>query len=290
MIVEMPLVFACAGETLLGVLTQPDGAFSTGVIFLIGGDQYRVGSHRQFRLLATALGRAGIASLRFDVRGMGDSSGEQPDFTEQGPDIAAAVNALLTANPALQRVVAVGLCDGASSALINISAFGERLAGICLLNPWARSEETLAATQVRHYYLARLLAPAFWHKLLTGRVGVWQALREFLGKFWGVLAKRAPPLDDASFQAKMAYGLSRFGGPVLLVLSGKDLTAQEFELCAASHPAWSGVLEQTLLDCHRLPEADHTFSSAAWRQEVEVCVVNWVLNKVNIYEPVDPAA
>lgn len=290
MSVETPLVFACAGETLLGILTQPDDACSTGVIFLIGGDQYRVGSHRQFRLLASALGRSGIASLRFDVRGMGDSSGDLPDFAEQGPDIAAAVSALRGAIPALQRIVAIGLCDGASSALINVAALGEHLAGICLLNPWARSDETLAATQVRHYYLDRLLAPAFWRKLLAGQVGVGPALREFLGKIWGVLAKRARPVDDASFQAKMANGLRHFGGPVLLVLSGKDLTAQEFELCAATHPAWSDLLNRTQLDCYRLPEADHTFSSAAWRQEVEVCVVNWVLNNVSFYEPIDPAA
>src|SRR5262245_60307703 len=70
--VERAVVFGCEGEELLGVLHEPasDGATgtpaSTGVIIVVGGPQYRVGSHRQFVLMARELARRGHAVLRFD--------------------------------------------------------------------------------------------------------------------------------------------------------------------------------------------------------------------------------
>ncbi len=46
-----------------------------GVLIVVGGPQYRVGSHRQFVLLARALAARGFAAMRFDCTGMGDSDG-----------------------------------------------------------------------------------------------------------------------------------------------------------------------------------------------------------------------
>ena len=49
-----------------------------------------------------------------------------------------------------------------------VAAADSRVAGIVAANPWARSAATLAATQLKHYYVARLLQPEFWRKLLRG--------------------------------------------------------------------------------------------------------------------------
>ena len=68
---EETTVFACAGDTLMGILAKPETPADTGVIVIVGGPQYRVGSHRQFVLLSRALAAAGYAVLRFDYRGMG---------------------------------------------------------------------------------------------------------------------------------------------------------------------------------------------------------------------------
>ena len=70
---EQALVFDCAGERMLGIVAIPEAAQATGVLILVGGPQYRVGSHRQFLLLARRLATDGIAAMRFDFRGMGDS-------------------------------------------------------------------------------------------------------------------------------------------------------------------------------------------------------------------------
>ncbi len=68
----------------------------------------------------------------------------------------------------------------------------------------------------------------------------------------------------------MADGLRAFGGPVLLILSGDDVCANEFlDRCRDGGPAWQGLLTRPGLRREDLPDADHTFSTAAWRAHVE---------------------
>ena len=75
---EHAIAFDCVEEQLLGVVSLPAQASDIGVLVIVGGPQYRVGSHRQFVLLARYLAASGYPVLRFDVRGMGDSSGQFP--------------------------------------------------------------------------------------------------------------------------------------------------------------------------------------------------------------------
>ena len=88
--------------------------------------------------------------LRFDVRGMGDSSGTPPGFERIEDDIAAAIDALLAAVPETSGVVLWGLCDGASAALLYLDTTHDtRVVGLGIANPWVRSEVGLARTRVR---------------------------------------------------------------------------------------------------------------------------------------------
>ena len=274
----------CEGASLVGLLSEPAEATAatapsdTGVLLIVGGPQYRVGSHRQFTLLGRALAAAGLPCLRLDHRGMGDAEGEQRGFDQLDADIAAALDAWQRERPALRRVVLWGLCDAASAALLYVHRRRDaRIAGLCLANPWVRTEASLARTQVRHYYLDRLRQPAFWRKLLSGRVGL-GAVRELLGKLaQGRAAPAGPatPADAAAadrrhYTEQMADGLRAFGGPVLLILSGDDYVAKEFlDRCRDGGPAWRGLLGRPGLRREDLPDADHTFSTAAWRAQVE---------------------
>jgi alpha/beta superfamily hydrolase len=121
---DTSILFSCAGEQLLGILSQPELASATGVLIIVGGPQYRTGSHRQFVLLARALAEAGYPALRFDTRGMGDSGGEARNFERIDQDIAAAIDAIFQHCPQLQRVALWGLNSGSSC-----SAVGSALAG-----------------------------------------------------------------------------------------------------------------------------------------------------------------
>src|SRR5262249_52771049 len=111
---ETAFAFTCRGDSLVAIYHQATGAPRRGVVIVVGGPQYRVGSHRQFVLLARALAESGIPVLRFDYRGMGDSEGEFTGFEAIDLDIAAAIDAFVARCPSLREIVLWGLCDAAS--------------------------------------------------------------------------------------------------------------------------------------------------------------------------------
>ena len=276
---EEPLEFSCHGERLLGILARPAGgrAAACGVLIVVGGPQYRAGSHRQFVLLARRLAAAGIASLRFDYRGMGDSSGETRNFENVDDDIAAALDAMQMAAPEERRIALWGLCDAASAVLLYWHARRDvRVAALCLLNPWVRSAATLARAHVKHYYGRRLMQREFWLKLLRGEMNLFGALGGLLGNLRLWLGGRPQGAAQQPFQARMATALREFAGPVLLILSGDDYTAKEFIESAAADAPWAGVLERSNLRRRDFPSADHTFSDIACRIEAESATLEWL--------------
>ena len=78
----------------------------------------------------------------------------------------------------------------------------------------------------------------------------------------------------------MAGGLRAFEGPVLLLLSGQDLTAREFLDYAAVDAAWRGLLDAPCIARADFADADHTFSTAGARQLVETRTVEWLRERV----------
>ncbi|MBN8461840.1 MAG: hydrolase 1, exosortase A system-associated [Dechloromonas sp.] len=272
---EQAFLFSCAGEALLGIACIPEMAASTGIVVAVGGPQYRVGSHRQFLLLSRSLARAGFPVLRFDFRGMGDSSGAMRDFEAVEDDIGAAIDAFVARYPGIERIVLWGLCDAASASLLYWEARRDpRVYGMCLLNPWVRSEASLARTHVRHYYGQRLLQSEFWTKLLSGKADIFGAAAGLFANLR--LTRKGARAESRSFQGRMASALGAFAGPVLLVLSGNDYTAKEFLQYAGDDPAWEGLLARPQIATLSLPEADHTFSSANWRDRVAQGTVDWL--------------
>lgn len=274
---EQTISFTCEQDTLSGILAVPDIASAIGVLVIVGGPQYRAGSHRQFVLLSRALAASGYPVLRFDYRGMGDSTGQQRDFQTVTPDVAAALDAMQAHLPSVTRIALWGLCDGASAALMYChDTRDSRVMGLCLLNPWVRSEASLARAHVKHYYTQRLMQKEFWAKLFSGKVagaallGLWRNARLMAGPGAAVAAQRLP------FQRRMAGAWSKFDGGILLLLSGDDYTAKEFLEYAKMDVAWQGLLELASVVRHDLPRADHTFSTAQARIEVEVLTRDWL--------------
>jgi uncharacterized protein len=271
--------FPCEGEQLLGILARPEQPSKLGVVIVVGGPQTRVGSHRQFALLSRALAAAGYATFRFDYRGMGDSTGEQRSFEMVSMDIRAAIDGFQAACPEVSQIALWGLCDAASAALLYCGdKHDSRISGLCLLNPWVRSETTLARTQVKHYYGQRLLQREFWAKLLGGRLNVAKAIAELLRKLGQASTRPAPrqAISAVYFQERMARALAEFSGKVLLVLSGEDFTAREFLEYTSGSDSWRGLLERPNLTRIDIAAANHTFSSQEWRESVENACLDWL--------------
>jgi exosortase A-associated hydrolase 1 len=277
---EQALSFRADHDRLVGVLHNPDKPGSRGVLIIVGGPQYRVGSHRQFVLLARHLASAGVPTLRFDYRGMGDGEGAGVGFEDVGPDIRAALDEFVRRVPNLREVVLWGLCDAASAALMY--AFGDsRVVGLVLLNPWVRQRQSEARAYLRHYYLQRLFDKEFLKKVVTGRANVLKSVHEF----WRTLStslKRPTQggavvsRGHAQFVRRMLEGLRNFRGKTLLILSGDDLTAAEFKDETARSRAWRAALQRSTVTRRDFAEANHTFSTKEWRERVAAWTLEWV--------------
>lgn len=277
---ESTVTFRCDGCRLFGILAQPHQSFGRGVLIVVGGPQYRVGSHRQFTLLARELAARGTPVLRFDYRGMGDSEGDRRTFEAIGMDIRTAIDAFLELSPRLGEVVIWGLCDAASAALF-YAYQDPRVTGLVLLNPWVRTEQGIARAHLRHYYGARLFQASLWRKVVRGELSFHQtgtALRKLIVD---AMDTRSAPgavqmAEEAPLPERMEEGLRRFRGRVLLILSGNDMTAREFKDLIAGSRRWQNLLADARVTRHELHEANHTFARSEWAEQVARLTAEWV--------------
>lgn len=281
MVEEKALVFECENEQLPGIVHVPSSPAPRGVIILVGGPQYRVGSHRQFLLLARFLAEHDIAVFRFDYRGMGDASGEAISFLECGSDLRAATDAFVEQVPSIREVVIWGLCDGATAAALFAPA-DQRVKGLVLLNPWARSEQSQAQTHLQHYYLRRLTEKSFWTRIARGKWSPGESVRALLTDLKKVLTSKsgrsqtADPDYSPDFRERMLSGLQNFSGDVLIVISELDLTAQEFVVMTTGSAAWQLLLDSDRITIKRFAGADHTFSAGKHRRALEHLTEEWL--------------
>jgi len=245
---------------LVATLHLPRSAREVGVIVVTGGNQTRSGSHRQFLKLARRFAAEGHACLRFDLPGLGDSEGELQGFDINDAALRAAIDALMARSPLVKRIVLWGLCDGATAAAL-YAANDSRVAGLILANPWVRTGQIQAQTLVKTYYRRRLVSPVFWGKLMRGKVGVVRSAREWLGN-WRT-ARGAGDTNEGDLPARLARALSRFAGPIEVIIAQQDLTGQEFLLVAKGMASLQSISIVTIGD------ADHTFSSQSWHQQLE---------------------
>lgn len=113
-----------SGDALLkGTLTLPEGCSrKTPVLVMVtgSGQQNRdeeIFEHKPFAVIADALARAGVATLRYDDRGFGESSGNVMDCTTEDfkNDALAAIGLL---RERFDKVGVIGHSEGGSIALM----------------------------------------------------------------------------------------------------------------------------------------------------------------------------
>ena len=279
---ESAVIFPCGADRLIGIVTTPSQPARRGVVIVVGGPQYRAGSHRQFTLLARQLAAAGIPSFRFDYRGMGDSEGEWRDFEHISADLGAAIDAFFAHSPGLGEIAIWGLCDAASAALFYAPG-DARVSGLVLLNPWVHTVAGTAKTYLKHYYVRRLIDPDFWRKLARGKFSARAAAASF---YTLVKQTRAQPaaephaastsVTQTDLPQRMLRQWQSFNGRILLILSGNDFTAREFVDLSQSSRTWKKCLAARKVTRHDIVEANHTFSTRQWREEVAHHTIQWL--------------
>lgn len=273
---EKAVVFDCNGEQLVGIIAVPEAiATDVGLLVIVGGPQYRAGSHRQFTLLCRELASHGVPTMRFDYRGMGDATGDSVPFDETKQDIRAALDAFAGAMINVKRFVLWGLCDGAAAASLYAGADG-RVVGLALLNPWVRTEVARAKTYLRHYYVQRLVDRAFWRKLRQGNVALGAGIRDALALIRVIFRSRPKNAFQPSLTLPQRMSRSVLSRPVplLIVLSERDYVAREFEQTVKAEHDWSMLFDRA--DVAHVSQADHTFSKRIWRNSVASATLGWL--------------
>lgn len=222
--------FSVDGQRLYGMLHTPDAEAPPrgwpSVVMVHGFTGNRLESHRLFVLLSRMLAAHGIASLRFDCRGSGESQGDFSEMTvsREVEDVVAACG-YLRRQPGLDplRVTLLGFSlGGLVSTLAAAGAQAHRL----LL--WAPALPELWLSQMK----GGVLPPG------VSDLGGWPVGRAFFQEL-----ARLRPLQAAS----------AWGG-VARVLHGDADT-----VCP---PEWGVSYAQALgADALAIPGADHGFSS-----------------------------
>ena len=239
------------GLLLAGTLTLPDGPGPHPAVLLLhgSGPLDRDGNTRRQRLalgppLAAALAQHGIATLRYDRRGVGATPGDwrATGFTVTRRDAAAALRAL-TARPDIQAA-AVGVV-GHSEGAVHAMALGAQspdaapaVAAVVLLAGFARTGEDALLRQA--HMIARSLPRPVRKPLLalfTRYLARVKATSTDVARVAGMrvnarwmreLLTHDPRLDLANIRV-----------PVLAVAGGKDIQVNPptWTSSAASYPA-----------------------------------------------------
>lgn len=279
---ETPLVFECQGEQLVGIVHKPAAPIAVGIVTVIaGGPQYRAGVGRNMVEMARELSATGVPVLRFDHRGLGDSSGTFLGFRHIRDDLQAAIDCLRREVPQVKEVVLWGGCDAASACMIH----GADLPGVCSMvlgNPFVTTEKTQAAVQRQHYF-RRLFERSFWHKLLRFEYKPGEYLRAAWRGFLARLRQRrdaknvaAATADPENWIGQMREGLRRFEGPVLFLMSGRSLVSKEFDDLVGRDRDWQKLCSRSHYQRIDLPEADQTFSGGNSRERVNRALGEWL--------------
>ncbi len=116
------------GQKVFGIFHRPTGIVKPPcVLFCHGLAGHKIGEHRVYVYLAEQLSKAGVASLRIDFRGSGDSEGEFSEMTLKG-EVSDALLALnfLQDSPLIdaKRIGVYGRSFGAAVATIAAEKFG----------------------------------------------------------------------------------------------------------------------------------------------------------------------
>jgi alpha-beta hydrolase superfamily lysophospholipase len=125
---------------LVGTLTRPkaSAAADLGVVLLNAGVIGRIGPHRINVKLARELALEGVASLRFDAAGLGDSAASShglPWEKQAIADLRAALDCL-GEHTGARRFAVIGLCSGADTGYA-AALEDERIVGLLMIDPFA---------------------------------------------------------------------------------------------------------------------------------------------------------
>lgn len=246
---QKPVVFKSDKFDLYGVLHLPyrmsDKKPVPAVVFCHGFTGTKVEAHRMFVKMARLFEKHRIASLRFDFRGCGDSSGYFSEMTVMG-EVEDARNAVdfLCLQPGVDRnrIGLIGLSLGAVSA----SYVAGRDHRISTLGLWAPAADLMEEAEhirtQKEIKLIRRLKAVDYYGLLLGR--------EFVDEI--------PKIDPVK-------AVRKYRGPAIIIHGTND---ESVPLNHSERYYEALKNKRYPVERHLIEGANHVFESYVWEREV----------------------
>ncbi|HEX3776838.1 MAG TPA: hypothetical protein VHV51_20340 [Polyangiaceae bacterium] len=144
---------------LIGILTEPSGCTPRlGLVLVSAGLLPKFGPYRLYAELARRLAHEAIATLRFDLGGIGDSAQEyeqRPLKERTALEIKAAIDHLCERHE-FDGIALAGLCSGAEDAFRAAEA-DPRVTDVVMIDPFAYRTAGWAARNLLHRARRRAL-------------------------------------------------------------------------------------------------------------------------------------
>jgi len=234
---EIPVTFLSDNDAIFGVLHAPERNPAPGVVMCHGFTGHKAETHRLFVNTARDFCRHGLAVLRFDFRGSGDSAGEFQEMTIS--------REIADAKAALDFISTRGEADRERLGVLGLSMGGCVAACLAGRDPRVKALVLWAATAHPGRIFERLL-PQFEEGQQVLDMNGWGIGRQFLED-----ARTLHPLEE----------IRSYRGPALIVHGTQDESVPPSD-AEDYHQALPSRGELRFVQA-----ADHVFSSFTWKEE-----------------------
>ena len=260
--------FKSGGNKLFYVADLPEDQWAhAGVLFVHAADGNRLGPHRMLVEMADRLQSMGIAAMRFDLTGCGDSSGRQSqnEIQQDVADVLAAIE-FFKARYSIKNLYLFGISRGARVSFSVIAENEAIVAGAILLSTPAPVRGASAKTvfiRIKEY-IYKFREPENLKKFLTGKANIKQILKTLL--FAMGANKRYRQKQNNDFARKR---------PLLFIYGTKDPMAM------GACGFYRGICGRFEIP-HKIIEiegANHSFFHYRWKEQIFEEAQRWLMEK-----------
>jgi len=263
------------------------------VVLLGAGLVHHVGPNRLIVHLARRLAARGLASVRFDHRGIGDSAPrlDGKPFEVSAVEEAREVMDHLEMREGVHHFVLLGICSGAETALA-AAREDPRVVGVGMVNgggqgagaAWDAYE--YSRSQVRYYLREAVFNLDSWRRALTGRIRYRLLITALVRRVRDRLARPAAVESAARQTSRDIEALAGRGVHFLWAHSERDFSRDYFDTMFgkdAKNLFASGRVRREII-----PFVDHTFTARHAQARFLEVVERW-LEELTQLENVLPA-